>query len=95
MAGNLDEALGLVAYLRGEGRIPEGGGALVQIVLSLAEAVDGSPENASLWREYRQAEESLRALTESGGSEFDDLIAALRDSADGAADVGAAVGGVG
>lgn len=77
---NLEAIQGLVALLRGEGRIPPEGDAVVQICLSLARAVDEAPDNASLWREFRQAEAALRDLTKTAGSEFDDVIAALQAS---------------
>lgn len=92
---NLVEAQNLVAELRKSERIPADGVALVQIVLSLAEACDSDPQNASLWREYRQAEQALRELTGPEETEFDALVAALRNPAVGPADSRSQAGGSG
>lgn len=86
MSANLDAISRMVAGLRRDDRIPEEAEALVQICLSLAVAVDESPGNAALWREYRQAEASLRAVEALAGSEIDELIAAIRDGSDVSAD---------
>jgi len=54
--------------------------ARVQAFLSLAAAVDAVPHDASLWRQYRAAEQEIRLA----GAEVDDalsgLYAALRDA---------------
>lgn len=92
MGENSDAIQRTVKILRGSGLIPEGGDAVVQICLSLAAAVDSEPGNASLWREYRQAVEALRSLESAGGSDIDDLIAAIRDPQDRPSDARSAVG---
>ena len=94
---NLEAAGRVVEALRVLGRLEPVDDARVQAVLSLAAQVDAHPENASLWREYRAAEEALRAVGKESGDPFADLLAELSaevgDAADsGAKDSGPAVG---
>jgi len=51
--------------------------ALVQLVRSLADAVDQHPDNASLWREYRTAVSDLTDLTREDGDAFGELVRRL------------------
>ena len=73
-----------VQALHAEGRIREGDAAVVQMVESLASSVDAEPGNASLWREFRAALETLRKLGEEDSNDNDEIsviIAALRGDA--------------
>jgi len=47
--------------------------AVVALVLSLADACDGDPENASLFREYRAALGLLLAVDDVGESDGDGI----------------------
>ncbi len=49
----------------------------VNIALSLAAAVDATPEQASLWLQYRGAVADLRMITDNGNA-IDSLLAELR-----------------
>jgi hypothetical protein len=59
------------------GRIEEIDAARVSLVRTLADAVDTDPTNASLWREYRAAEQALREQHDTTGDEFAQLLAEL------------------
>lgn len=53
--------------------------ALVELVRSLADAVDIEPLNDRLWRQYQQALDSLMEATADGGSDdFAKRVAELR-----------------
>lgn len=70
-----------VAALNRMGVLHEEHSALVQVVDSLALAVDSDPGNASLWREFRAALDSLMKLgdTDDGnGDELTQILAAFR-----------------
>lgn len=66
--------------------VVSGPAAVVQLVRSLADAVDAEPTNASLWREYRAAIADLtkREPVEQAdpGAELLRRLAALGDTAD-------------
>lgn len=51
--------------------------ARVAAARTLADAVDADPTNASLWREYRAAEQALREDQDTSGDEFAQLLADL------------------
>jgi hypothetical protein len=54
------------------------------MVLGLASSVDVEPQNASLWREFRAALETLRQIASEGEENEDEIsaiIAALRGAA--------------
>ena len=58
--------------------------AIIQQAKSLAAAVDADPGNASLWREYQKATETVRSAGADDGGAGDvihDIIAALRGPA--------------
>ncbi len=55
--------------LKAEGRIGEVDQAVVAMAQGLAAAVDAEPENAALWREFRQ---TLVALAAAGSDNIDD-----------------------
>jgi hypothetical protein len=69
--------------LRRLGRVEKVDAAAVQMVRSMARALDADPSNAALWRQYREAVGELTADDDAGGS-FDEavagLYAAVRDS---------------
>lgn len=67
-----------VADLRKAGHVAAQHGALVQLALSLASAVDAEPDNASLWREYRGAVSDLLGLVRDEGDAFAALVDRLR-----------------
>lgn len=57
------------------GRLEDIDSAEVQVMRSLAQAVDWWPSDAQLWRQYREA---LREVTDADdGGEFDQLLEAL------------------
>lgn len=58
-----------IEVMRGEGSLSDVDGALVAMALGLADAVDGDPSNAALWRELRAA---LSAVKECGLDGDDD-----------------------
>jgi hypothetical protein len=66
-----------IAALNREGRLGDVDAARVALIRSLADAVDADPSNASLWREYRSAEEALREADDTTADEFSQLLAAL------------------
>jgi hypothetical protein len=49
----------------------------IETLRSLATMLDQQPENASLWREYRAAEQSIRSATTHEPDEFASLLADL------------------
>lgn len=63
--------------LNDAGRLSDTDEALVALVRNLADAVDGAPANAALWREFRAA---LTTLSEVGGDDLDDGTLAFRIS---------------
>ena len=69
------------------GRLEGVDSARVAMVRALADAVDQDPTNASLWREYRAAEQSLREVGDNGDDGFKELLeslsSAVGDKADG------------
>lgn len=66
-----------VAALQELGRVEKVDSARVAAAQALADAVDADPGNASLWREYRAALESLRQVGDGGSDEFGKLLASL------------------
>ena len=72
-----------VEALRVAGRLRDEDAATVQMVESLALAVDSDPGNASLWREFRAALDSLMRIGEVSDASADEvnlIIEALRGS---------------
>jgi len=73
----LTAARATVRELRRLGRLEPVDDAVVTVVLGLAAAVDASPDNAALWRQYREAVADLRGV----GSDGDpDAVQALLDA---------------
>lgn len=73
-----------VKALKRDNRLKDEDAAVVQMVESLADAVDFEPGNASLWREFRAGLETLRSLgleDQNDGDEISLIIAALRGDA--------------
>ncbi len=70
-------------HLRGMGRIEEVDAALVQALRSMARALDAEPQNAALWRQYREALRELTADDDGGsvGDALDALFTEVRDEA--------------
>lgn len=66
----------VITALQQMGRLEKVDSALVAAARSLADAVDLDPANASLWREYRAAENDLRGI---GGEVDDELTQAIAD----------------
>ena len=62
----VEAAEATIAALEASGGLEEGDEALVELVRGLAAAVDESPANAALWREYRAAVASLREVGRGG-----------------------------
>jgi hypothetical protein len=67
----------MVTALRESGRIEPVDEARVTAAVALADAVDADPTNASLWREYRAAVETLRQVSDGGTDDFAALMAGL------------------
>ena len=65
---NLEAAHAMLRVLREAGRLEPVDEARIATFLPLVAAVDADPANASLWREYRAAEATLR---ETDDSDFD------------------------
>lgn len=73
-----------VGALQSDGKLRPEHAALVTMVLGLASSVDVEPQNASLWREFRAALETLRQIASEGEENEDEIsaiIAALRGAA--------------
>ncbi len=62
--------------LRRLGRLERVDAAAVQMVRSMARALDADPSNAALWRQYREAVGELTSDDDAGGS-FEDAAAEL------------------
>lgn len=67
----------MVAALRAKGQMDAVDSARLVAAQALADAVDSEPTNASLWREYRAALETLRQAGDNGTDEFAALLAGL------------------
>jgi len=67
----------MLAALTDAGRLENVDSARVAMVRALADAVDQDPTNASLWREYRAAEISLREVGVSDDDGFKELLESL------------------
>ncbi len=73
-----------IGALESDGKLKPEHAALVTMVQGLASSVDEEPQNASLWREFRAALETLRQIgleDEQDEDEISLIIAALRGSA--------------
>lgn len=73
---NLEAAQATLKALRDGGRLEPIDEARVAALLTLAAAVDDDPANASLWREYRAAEATLRE-TDDTDIDYAGILAAL------------------
>jgi len=70
----VEETVGALEQL---GRLEQVDSARVAAARALADAVDAEPGNASLWREYRAALESLSQIGSDSGDDFGKLIESL------------------
>lgn len=73
-----------IKNLETDGKLLPEHAAVVTMVQGLASSVDEEPQNASLWREFRAALETLRRIGLEGQDDQDEIsliIAALRGSA--------------
>jgi len=68
----------VIEALRQLGRLESIDAARVAAAQTLADAVDSAPDNASLWREYRAAEQELRGSGGEVDDEFTKALEALR-----------------
>lgn len=66
-----------VSALTDLGRLDAIDSARVAIARGLAAAVDESPGNAALWREFRAAEEALREIRDTSDDELTQLESLL------------------
>lgn len=66
-----------IAALKVARKLGPADAAKIAAAQSLADAIDSDPTNASLWREYRAAELSLRETNDNNQDEFAQLLAAL------------------
>lgn len=67
----------LIDTLWNMGRLEKIDSARIEICRLLAEAVDEHPENANLWRQYREAEEVLRSVGSKDVEDFNAVIASI------------------
>jgi hypothetical protein len=74
---NFGAAAAFIALLRKQERLTEIDDARVTAFLTLAAAVDADPTNAQLRKEYRMAEEGLRATEDNGTDVFEELLRAM------------------
>lgn len=83
--GNRKAVDSTIKAMRKDGRLKAEDAATVQMVESLADAVDIDPANASLWREFRASLDSLMRLgleEKNDGDEIALIIASLRGTAE-------------
>jgi hypothetical protein len=66
-----------IAALQSVGRLEVIDSARVATFRTLADAVDADPVNASLWREYRAAEHTLREVTDDVDDELTQILGRL------------------
>jgi len=74
---NFGAAAAFIVLLRKQERLTEIDDARVTAFLTLAAAVDADPTNAQLRKEYRMAEEGLRATEDNGTDVFEELLRAM------------------
>ena len=74
---NFGAAEAFIVLLRNQERIADIDQARVTAFLTLAGAVDDDPTNAQLRKEYRLAEEGLRATEDHGTDVFEELLRAM------------------
>lgn len=67
----------LIETLYSMGRLEKVDSARVEICRLLARAVDKNPENANLWRQYREAEDVLRSVGSKDVEDFNAVIASI------------------
>ena len=67
----------LIEALWQMGRLEKVDSARVEICRLLARSVDEHPENANLWRQYREAEDVLRTVGANDVEDFNSVIAAI------------------
>jgi len=67
----------LVEALYSLGRLEKVDSARVEIARLLAKAVDENPENANLWRQYREAEDVLRTVGADDVKDFNETLASI------------------
>jgi hypothetical protein len=83
VSSNFEAIQKTISALRTAGRLELVDSALVETARHLARMCDEHPENASLWKEYRAAETTLRSGTQNENDGLADLAkqfdAALRD----------------
>lgn len=77
---NLEAATAVVDILADMGRIEPLDAAAAQAVLSLAAAVDAQPQNAPLWRQYRDALTDLLKVDDDADDGLAAALAALRST---------------
>lgn len=61
MASNASEFAKTLAQLEEMGRVEKVDSAQVQAVRTMAKALDENPQNAALWKQYREALKELTA----------------------------------
>ena len=63
------------------GRLDSTDAARIAALQALADSVDAHPDNASLWREYRAAEASLREIRDDDTDDLGELLSAVSATA--------------
>lgn len=66
-----------IGALKEAGHLQPVDSARIATLQALADAVDADPDNASLWREYRATEASLREVHDETDPDLPDLVAGL------------------
>lgn len=75
MGSNASELGKTLKHLQEMGRLEKVDAARVQMVRTMARALDDNPQNAALWRQYREALQQLTRGESDGG--LDDALAGL------------------
>lgn len=84
MGNNVSELGRTIAQLRELGRLEKIDAARVQMVRTMARALDENPQNAALWRQYREALSDVLEADDDADSSLAAALAQIR----GATEVG-------
>ena len=74
---NREAAEQTIAALRSAGRLELIDSARIAMLQTLADGVDADPMSATLWREYRAAESTLREVNDDGNDELTEILGRL------------------
>jgi hypothetical protein len=74
---NRTAAEATIAAMHAAGLLEDIDAARIATLRTLATVLDQQPDNASLWREYRAAEQAIRSTTHHEPDDFANLLADL------------------